>query len=206
MTLTSLKPKAIGKALLMVLGLVLGLTYASYRVKQKEDGRNWAAAWEKDFRNKCEQAVKAAKELDELEEHDPVMQVARERYRALEPEKYLAQLKLSEGYRLLRTPRTDVDLDALSIRARLASQRGSSQAVSIETVDCDNSQVTDKGLAYLDGLDGIKTLLLDGCRITDAGLAKTLPNLGKLGLRNTQVTERGIDALKKERPKLNIIR
>jgi hypothetical protein len=49
----------------------------------------------------------------------------------------------------------------------------------IEYVDFNDTQVTDAGLAHLQGLTGLQWISLDGTRVTDAGLARlrnALPN------------------------------
>ncbi|HKB38835.1 MAG TPA: hypothetical protein VKD72_20495 [Gemmataceae bacterium] len=92
-------------------------------------------------------------------------------------------------------------------------------------------QITDKGLAHLANLTGVRELVLDGTHVTDAGL-KHLANMKDLqklilsatritdeGLKdlaqfkklislwvdNTKVTKRGVLLLQKELPKLDVL-
>ncbi|HUY92471.1 MAG TPA: leucine-rich repeat domain-containing protein [Pirellulales bacterium] len=64
----------------------------------------------------------------------------------------------------------------------------------VEYVRLDNSQVTDAGLAHLEGLTGLQSLSLDNTQITDAGLARLqeLTGLQTLWLDNTPITDAGL--------------
>lgn len=101
----------------------------------------------------------------------------------------------------------------------------------IEWVDLANTQVTDAGLAYLQGLTGLQALWLNNTHVTDAGLAhlqglsrlqflelaetevtdtglarlEGLTNLQVLALDNTHVTDAGLARLRKALPNCQII-
>ena len=77
----------------------------------------------------------------------------------------------------------------------------------IDTVDLNDTQVTDAGLVHLTGMTKMVSLHLDGTPITDAGLVhlKGLTNMKILFVRKTQVTDAGIAELKKSLPKCTII-
>jgi hypothetical protein len=66
----------------------------------------------------------------------------------------------------------------------------------------DDTDVTDAGLGYLEGLTHLKCLSLRDCNITDAGLQhlKGLVALDVVNLRGTRVTDGGISALRKALP------
>lgn len=69
-------------------------------------------------------------------------------------------------------------------------------------------QVTDKGLEHLKGLPGLRGLWLDGCtQVTDEGLRhlRGLPLL-QIGLDYTDVTDTGVEELKRAIPNLNVHR
>jgi hypothetical protein len=64
--------------------------------------------------------------------------------------------------------------------------------------------ITDDGLSYLVGHRNLRVLHLDGCsQITDAGVVHLvqISSLRELSLSETQVTQRGIEALRKALPK-----
>ena len=68
-----------------------------------------------------------------------------------------------------------------------------------------NTPVTDADLERLaKDLTHVRSLILDGTQVTDAGLLKlkTLPKLKKLYLWNSKATPEGAAALKKELPEL----
>ena len=64
----------------------------------------------------------------------------------------------------------------------------------VDVVDLDATQVTDAGLARLQGLTNLRWLHLDHTQVTNAGLAhlQRLTSLESLSLRNTQVTDAGL--------------
>ena len=59
----------------------------------------------------------------------------------------------------------------------------------------DNTQVTDAGLAHLQGLTALRELSINNARVTDSGLAHLhgLTGLQQLWLYNTHVTDAGLD-------------
>lgn len=68
----------------------------------------------------------------------------------------------------------------------------------VAIVGFSNTQITDAGLAPLEGLTGLRELYLDNTQITDAGLAhlKGLAGLQTLLLHDTQITDAGLTHLK----------
>ena len=68
---------------------------------------------------------------------------------------------------------------------------------SLQTLNLSDTQVTDAGLAYLQGLTRLKRLAL-GPKITDAGLAhvRGLTQLGGLNLYGPRITDAGLVHLK----------
>jgi Leucine-rich repeat (LRR) protein len=77
----------------------------------------------------------------------------------------------------------------------------------VEEVDLTGTQVTDAGLAHLQGLTGLQGLWLINTQVTDAGLAhlQGLTGLQVLSLDNTQVTDAGLAKLRQALPKCAII-
>jgi hypothetical protein len=69
-----------------------------------------------------------------------------------------------------------------------------------------NSQVTDAGLASLQGLKDVRVLRLEHDKITDVGLesVSTMTGIGEVVLTGTQVTDAGIKKLKRAIPSLDI--
>lgn len=65
---------------------------------------------------------------------------------------------------------------------------------SLLTIDLGSTQVTDAGLAHLQGLKGLQTLWLDNTQVTDTGLAhlRGLMELQVLSLTNAHVTDAGL--------------
>lgn len=68
----------------------------------------------------------------------------------------------------------------------------------VEYVLLDGPEITDAGLADLQGLTGLLGLSLDNTRVTDAGLLRLqgLTNLQAIILDNTQITDAGLVHLK----------
>jgi Leucine-rich repeat (LRR) protein len=64
----------------------------------------------------------------------------------------------------------------------------------VREVDLNGTQVTDAGLAHLQGLTALQELYLRGTQVTDAGLAhlRGLTGLLSLNLNDTQVTDAGL--------------
>ncbi|MEM6473771.1 MAG: hypothetical protein AAF802_29700 [Planctomycetota bacterium] len=128
------------------------------------------------------------------------------------------------------TIKNDSTVTWITIEGRIASQIPERFSV-LETLYCSDSNVTDDDLRFLDGVDEITVLHLDGTQITDAGL----PHLSKIGslnailfddtlisddgmeilasvnfklgvvLSGTQVTQSGADRLKELRPEIYVI-
>ncbi len=71
-----------------------------------------------------------------------------------------------------------------------------------------DTQITDAGLAHLEGLTKLSGLFVSSTQVSDAGLAhlKRLTKLTSLGLRQTQVTDGGVNQLKQVLPSLSIDR
>ena len=74
-------------------------------------------------------------------------------------------------------------------------------------LDLQATGITDDGLANLKG-SKIETLMLTNTKISDAAVPylRELPNLTGVNVGQTQITDAGIAALKKDRPKLNVSR
>ena len=64
----------------------------------------------------------------------------------------------------------------------------------------------DAGLAHLKGLGALRSLHLQGTKVTDAGLAslRALPKLREVNLQGTAVTAKGAEALRKARPGVEV--
>lgn len=123
------------------------------------------------------------------------------------------------GMTELRSLRLD---DAQTTNKGLRRLKQSGLLTGLEFLVLNRTQITDAGLAYLQGLDKLKLLYLDatqigdhgvshlsqlstlegiilnGTNITDVGLAhlKGLRNLNMLYLHNTQITDTGLEYLK----------
>jgi hypothetical protein len=199
--------KFLGGILAFIAGVVIAARYTEYR--QNERDRAWAQ--HKEFEESHKRSMEKIKELEDKIQNDPMMQVFREHARAARVEESLARLRLSETFNRTGTVETDVDLEAIAIRARLAEEQARARGrflTPVEVVCAPDSQVTDEGLAHLAGLDSVTQIVLDGSEISDAGLKhlRRLPNIQLVSLHNTQVTKRGIDNLKKDLPALIIIR
>jgi hypothetical protein len=72
-----------------------------------------------------------------------------------------------------------------------------------------DTNVSDAGLAYLQGMHTLYQLRLDNnTRVTDAGLAslKGLSQLSQLGLHGTKVTDAGVKKFQQALPKCKIQR
>ncbi len=69
---------------------------------------------------------------------------------------------------------------------------------SLGTLSLEDTQITDAGLEHLKGLTNLRILSLEGTQITDAGLEhlKVLPSLTSLTLSGTQFTDAGLEHLK----------
>jgi internalin A len=96
---------------------------------------------------------------------------------------------------LRNTPLNDADLASFK---RLSS---------LYYLDVQFTQVTDAGLVHVKGLNGLRFLNLRGTRVSDAGLVhlKGLTSL-KFLVVGTQVTDAGVDGLKRALPTLEITR
>lgn len=69
-----------------------------------------------------------------------------------------------------------------------------------------NTRITDVGLENLEGLTDLNTLFINDTQVTDAGLGhlKGMTKLRELHLGNTQVTEGGVNELKKALPNCKV--
>jgi hypothetical protein len=76
----------------------------------------------------------------------------------------------------------------------------------VVSVELGNTQVTDAGLAHLEGVTELQLLYLGNTQITDAGLVhlEGLTELRSLGLTYTQVTGAGLAKLRKAMPNCRI--
>lgn len=128
------------------------------------------------------------------------------------------------------TIKDDFTVTWITIKDRITSPIPERFSV-LETLYCSDSNVADKDLLYLDGVDEIIVLHLDGTQITDGGLSY-LSKIGslnailfndtsisddgmeslalvnfKLGvdLSGTQVTQAGVDRLKALRPEIYVM-
>ena len=74
------------------------------------------------------------------------------------------------------------------------------------SLDLHGSQVSDAGLAHLEGCTGLSYLGLGGTRVSDAGLTRfeNYETLTFLGLQKTKVTAAKVEELKKALPRCNI--
>jgi hypothetical protein len=87
--------------------------------------------------------------------------------------------------------------------AGLAHLEGLTKLLSLSL---NNTKVTDVGLEYLKGLTHLETFDLANTQVTDAGLEhlKGLTRLQSLNLGKTQVTDAGVDKLQQELPRCKI--
>ena len=67
----------------------------------------------------------------------------------------------------------------------------------LTTLDLSETNITDGGLAEIEGLTALTTLVLDGSRISDEGLRAVgkLTNLRMLSLHGTEITDAGLQSL-----------
>jgi hypothetical protein len=79
---------------------------------------------------------------------------------------------------------------------------------SLEKLSLAGTQITDDGLAYLQKLSNLQDLHLNFTAVTDKGLEhlKGLTNLRSLDLLSTKVTNSGVQGLQKALPKVQISR
>jgi hypothetical protein len=182
--------KFLAAILVFIAGVVIAARYTEYR--QNEQDR--AVAWHREFEDSNKRSIEKFKEFEDKIRNDPFMQLARERVRAAELEQALAKLPVSETFNRTGTVETDVDLQAIAIRARLAVEQSRERGLfltPVEVVCGPDSQVTDEGLAHLAGLDSVTRIVCDGSRISDAGL-KHLKKAGEYSIGEfTQHTGHG---------------
>lgn len=98
-----------------------------------------------------------------------------------------AVLKLHPATTVLQIANPDVTDETLAYLRDMANLR---------ELDLNDSQVSDDGLAELARLTGLEVIRIRGTRITDNGLRdhlSRLPNLKRLDLRSTSVTQEAID-------------
>jgi Leucine-rich repeat (LRR) protein len=78
----------------------------------------------------------------------------------------------------------------------------------LDIVDLRDTQVSDPGLMHLGALASLSGLDLRRTKVTDAGLThlKSLMKLRFLVLEDTRVTDAAIESLKRESPKLEVLR
>ena len=71
-------------------------------------------------------------------------------------------------------------------------------------IDCRKDQVTDEQLVKLPGFEQCEVLDVEGCPITDRSLKaiSKLPKLSCLVIRDTSISDKGIDALIRRMPQL----
>ena len=102
----------------------------------------------------------------------------------------LDQFETLRGLNLSLTGLTDESMPAIAELAEL------------QTLDIDNTRVTDDGLRHLTKLTHLRSLRLVGVNVTDAGL-ETLTELPlrHIYLRDTAVTESGIERFRAKRPR-----
>jgi hypothetical protein len=80
------------------------------------------------------------------------------------------------------------------------------QFIELEELRLELNHITDAGLQYLHKLRKLSLLGLSDNPITDAGLAHLdFPSLMTLIVRNTRVTEDGINEFKSKNPNVNIV-
>lgn len=101
---------------------------------------------------------------------------------------------------LVRLPKSAED-DALDYVADLNRPDG------VKLLDLSGTQITDAGLAKLDGLKGLETLNLNDTGITDEGLKhlEALQSLTDLRLANTNITNEGLTNLVDKLPNLKAL-
>lgn len=93
----------------------------------------------------------------------------------------------------------DEQNDLQSVPGWLQQVLGEDYFQSVSEIELSGSPVSDAGLAYLNGLTGLKQLLLGETQVSDAGLAhlNRLPALEWLDLEGTQVTDAGLVNVKR---------
>ena len=132
---------------------------------------------------------------------------------------HLEQLELSQGDAAQARKITDAglvhlqectnlkDLRLVGIPITDAGLASLKRMTQLETLDLYGTKITDKGLAQVKGLTSLRQLALgNNPKMTDEGLAqlKGLTNLRELDLRQTEVTDAGVEDLQKALPKVKI--
>ena len=101
---------------------------------------------------------------------------------------------------------TSLDLSGICVRDEdLANISG---LTNLEVLDLGGSPITGKGLAHLSTLKNLKYLRLTGTRVGDDDLKALLPlaKLTDVVVIQTAVTEKGMDWLESEMPRLKVLR
>jgi Leucine-rich repeat (LRR) protein len=128
---------------------------------------------------------------------------------------HLSGLSTIRSLRVSNTPVTDAGLahlrglnrlEDLSLEKTRINDAGlvHLKGLPLEGLSLAATDVTDAGMAELSGIKSLVRLRLYRTKVTDAGLARLrgLPKLKSLDLRETQVSEAGIKALRRARPGL----
>jgi len=78
---------------------------------------------------------------------------------------------------------------------------------SLIELNLDYTEVTDKGIAALSGLNKLESLSLDSTHVTDksASIVRGLGALTSINLYHTLVTDKGLEQVRSALPKCHII-
>ncbi len=100
-----------------------------------------------------------------------------------------------------------MDLNLAATKVSDAGMTSLKGLKNLRVLHLEKTAISDAGVASLTGLPELRYLNLYGTKVTDAALAsiKAMPKLEKVYLWDSKVTEPAVDALKKEKPTLQII-